>query len=231
MDDTSTTYETTDQPDTATVEAPADANEQPTGPAEEPTATPDSEPTPVPVDPEALRESLARIVRQEQRVTEAFRQLESAKAAAKEAKESWEAEAHRLTVIIREETEPTLFDGEDKENADGPALEPRQPDDESWRAVRLDTLDLPPGIIKALANNSPPIVTIGDHADYLKPTSDGFERRLTDIKGIGKGSVDRIDNALDVFWTEWRSRPVVPPEAESSPAAELATEHHEATAV
>lgn len=231
MDDTSTTYDTTDQPETATAEAPADVNEQPADQVEETATTPDGESTPPPVDPEALRESLARIVRQEQRVTEAFRQLESAKAAAKEAKESWEAEAHRLTVIIREETEPTLFDGEDKANADGLALEPRQPDDESWREVRLDTLDLPPGVIKALANNSPPIVTIGDHADYLKPTTDGFERRLTDIKGIGKGSVDRIDNALDVFWTEWRSRPVVQPEAESSPVADVATEHHGATAV
>lgn len=227
----STNFETTDQPDSATVEAPADVNEQPTEPVEEPAAGPDGEPTPVPVDPEALRESLARIVRQEQRVTEAFRQLESAKAAAKEAKESWESEAHRLTVIIREETEPTLFDGEEKAASGGPGLEPRPADDDAWRAVRLDTLDLPPGVIKALANNSPPIITIGDHADYLKPTLDGFEKRLTDIKGIGKGSVDRIDNALDVFWGEWRSRPVAEVAEPVDVPTEAPTDHHEAAAV
>lgn len=93
-------------------------------------------------------------------------------------------------------------------------------DDESWRSVPLASLSLPKGILEKLANPVhkhrgavPPIKTIGDITDFLKP-KDGWEPRLVDITGIGKTAVDKIDAALETFWKE---RSKVAPAKETKP--------------
>ena len=48
-----------------------------------------------------------------------------------------------------------------------------------------------------------PLRTLGDVARYTKPSADGYERRLTDIKGIGPGAFERWEAANLAFWAAW----------------------------
>lgn len=48
-----------------------------------------------------------------------------------------------------------------------------------------------------------PIHTMGDLTAYQSPTASGFERRLSDIKGIGAATADRLEKACNGFWKDW----------------------------
>lgn len=48
-----------------------------------------------------------------------------------------------------------------------------------------------------------PLRTLGDVARYTKPSADGYERRLTDIKGFGPGAFERWEAANLAFWAAW----------------------------
>lgn len=80
-------------------------------------------------------------------------------------------------------------------------------DKESWRAYRFDDPDHFPAlaaqkaIVAKLAENSPPINTIGDLLDFQKPVGD-YSKGLTDIKGIGTGKAEKIENSLEQFWAD-----------------------------
>lgn len=150
--------------------------------------------------PHLAEDSLARIFNAQEKARKARSEYLLLKEDTKDAKDRWEAATTDLEKIIEEEKQPNLFTP--KQEGSAPASSDET--DDAWRAVELSTLpDLTPGILKALAGANPPIITIGDHADYMKPKGD-YEPRLTDIKGIGKGTVDKIDAALELFWTDWK---------------------------
>ncbi len=74
------------------------------------------------------------------------------------------------------------------------------PDDDSWRAVLLEDLADPalkPGVLKNLAENNPPIVTIGDLTDWQEHKGDFWHK---DIPGLGKAAADNIADATEAFW-------------------------------
>lgn len=176
-----------------------------------------------------LTDSLRRIIAQQERVSAARGEWEELKKEASAAKKKYETEVNRLEKAIAEEKEPSLFSAGTVSGMSAPAVAPAPtpaPEPEAWRSVRLDTLDLPARVLTALAEASPPIVTIGDHADYCKPRENGYCPRLTDIKGIGKGAVDKIDDALESFWSTYRAAadvpavPVVDVNSEPEPEAE-----------
>jgi len=80
--------------------------------------------------------------------------------------------------------------------ADGPG------DDEAWREVKLEDLDGPaikPGVLKVLAENAPPIITMGDLAKWQEVKSDFWAR---DVDGLGKAGQDQIAAATDAFWEQ-----------------------------
>lgn len=53
-----------------------------------------------------------------------------------------------------------------------------------------------------------PIFTVGDLQSFVNPYPDNpsFTRGYTDIRGIGKAAVERIQNAEMSFWAAWNSR-------------------------
>ena len=67
----------------------------------------------------------------------------------------------------------------------------------AWRHQRLDELTnppIPPGALKALSEHGTGIVTMGDLADFSKPSGD-YLPALTDIKGIGPAAAGKIEAA------------------------------------
>ena len=91
---------------------------------------------------------------------------------------------------------PTLFDGD-------------PPSGDDWRDVPLEQLlgeplpgedkpHIPDGILKKLAENSTPIVTLGDLTDWVNEKGDFWHK---DIAGLGKAAADKITAATDAFWT------------------------------
>ncbi len=52
-------------------------------------------------------------------------------------------------------------------------------------------------------HGSIPLRTLGDVSRYTNPAKDGYERRLTDIKGIGPGAFERWEAANLQFWQAW----------------------------
>ena len=44
------------------------------------------------------------------------------------------------------------------------------------------------------------IETIGGMLEFTKPGEGGYCKTLTDIKGIGTGKAEKIENALEEFW-------------------------------
>jgi len=80
-----------------------------------------------------------------------------------------------------------------------PAQPPPADGDDSWRAVELTTLDIPPRYIKALAENEPPIVTLGDLTDWQKKKGDFWAK---DISGLGEGGQEAVVEATMKFWEQ-----------------------------
>ena len=68
--------------------------------------------------------------------------------------------------------------------------------DDSWRAVRLDTLGLSERIVGALAEIE--VETIGEFSDY--PKGHRGRNATQDAKGIGPAGTEAIDIALERFW-------------------------------
>lgn len=84
------------------------------------------------------------------------------------------------------------------------AGESGEPSDRNWRAQRLDGLgDFGPGltdsILRALSENSPSLVTMGDLCDWQEAKGDFW---VKDIKGIGPEAQAKIDEATTPFWAQ-----------------------------
>jgi hypothetical protein len=146
---------------------------------------------------------------------------------ASEAKKAMESAVQHLRDVIARhaDDEPNLFTAAAKPSANGeqsatgpkPAAAPTAADDESWKTVPLKTLGLAAGILKSLeACADGPITTVGELQKYQEPLPNGYTRRLGDIKGIGKGKGEQIENALIAFW-ESRNRAAAKP-VEASPS-------------
>jgi len=86
-----------------------------------------------------------------------------------------------------------IADAEHDVRGQGPA----QP---AWKAVRLDSLQSP-GIaaryLKALAENTPPITTMGELAAWQGLKGDFWAK---DITGIGEAGQNELVNATTVYW-------------------------------
>lgn len=95
-------------------------------------------------------------------------------------------------------------------------------------SIRIDSLGLPAALAKKLAENKPPLVTIGDVADWCgqRSTAHGGNNEITDIPGVGAGKAEKIQAALDGVWfmPTNGSTPVKPP-ATASAAANGNTGH------
>jgi len=76
-------------------------------------------------------------------------------------------------------------------------------DPDGWRAVRLDSLTSPKPItakvLKALAENSVPIETVGQLQDWVNLKGDYWER---DIPGVGPAAAGKISDVMDQFWAD-----------------------------
>lgn len=92
-------------------------------------------------------------------------------------------------------------------------------DDNSWREISLADLTPPikTTVLLRLAENHPPMATIGNSADWTaaKSTVHGGNNELIDVAGIGAKAAESIQAALDHFWfTTW-------PERQKAKAAEM----------
>jgi hypothetical protein len=177
-------------------------------------------------------ESLKAIRDAEAALLDAEESYEDARIAAREAKATKEKLRKKLHTIIQEETglEPTLW-----QNTNGTAAERKSKEavkdaadanasasDEETRKTSLESLGLAKGLVAKLAGAG--ISTLGDYYDYVKVNEHGWGKRITDIKGIGKGAVDKIEAAVLEYVEELAKR-------RTEKAAEVVEKVAEAAAV
>ena len=148
---------------------------------------------------------------------EAEKQEDDAKEAHKSAKQCVEDCQARLSLAVGQivnlpqtPTDAPLFDvanyaGAEAERAAGIAdaehdVRGQGPAQPAWKAVRLDSLQSP-GIaaryLKALAENTPPITTMGDLAAWQEMKGDFWAK---DITGIGEAGQNELVNATTAYW-------------------------------
>lgn len=184
------------------------------------TAPPPADPT----DLDAWDAETARLVAErEGRVGALEAAWEDLHAEASLAKKAFEAERDKMRAFIRErrdqrgrpypKPEKTLFDGVGEHPADPSApsedrlyeLSQLYPlDFAHWEEFGLTAKDvekLNAGETKH--HGTIPLRTLGDVARYTKPSADGYERRLVDIKGFGPKAFERWEAANLQFWAAW----------------------------
>ena len=120
------------------------------------------------------------LVEQEKEVGRLNQEWADKKDEAGEAKKLYEAAVRELRRLIRAQ-------GEHLPLFDGPV------ENESWRPVLLDDLDITPASLKLLTEGG--LSTVGELADW---TAGG--KSLEDVKGIGNARAESILDALDQFW-------------------------------
>ena len=180
------------------VEANGEAKGHAAGPVAPEPSVEDSAPTPADAHLNMLRELAWKC-------QDAHDEYLSAKEAAKEAKDAWEAKVTELqkAAMGKPETLP-LFDqakGGDAENAPAASVEATPAPDESWRSAPLAEI-LPANLAAKLAEHSPPLTTMGELSDWQNA---GEHNDLSTIKGIGPAKVDKISDAMAEFWAKWNA--------------------------
>lgn len=107
----------------------------------------------------------------------------------------------RLVVLeateIPEDAEPDEHD--DSSETGQQSIPGTYETDKHWREASLDGL-FTGSILKALKGAG--LSTVGDLYDYQQPTKSGFEKRLSDIKGIGPSKVQIIEDRMIEFWRD-----------------------------
>lgn len=101
------------------------------------------------------------------------------------------------------------------EKEDGPLRSPEASSpppidvDVAWRSLKIeDELGLTPGLLGNLHNAN--IHTIGDLTDFQNPETNGGRHKVwEDVQGVGPKAVDKIDDAMAMFWAKWNSRKTV----------------------
>lgn len=170
------------------------------------------EPAPAPVGSANVaeydyHEAYNQIAELEKDAAEAKADWESLKESTAEAKKFHDAAVERLCRKIRDYRpgNAPLFDQAVKsppiEQAVTPFSTPTEAPalDESWKAVLIEQLEpkLKPGKLKALAENTPPILTIGGLMEWQAKKGDFWAK---DIKGLGDGGQEQLVAALDAYW-------------------------------
>lgn len=173
------------------------------------TPEPQADPTPAPALAARIAEFDAETVRligeAEANCEEMEAEYETAKKAAKEAKDAYEVAVSGMRQLIHRRAQglqevkrgqQTLPFGDDARPTD----ETPAPD-EAWRAIDISALQdhgLPGGIVGKLVDAE--IRTIGDLSNWHTPPPTGQGKTLTDIPGVGQAKADKIDEALAKFW-------------------------------
>lgn len=170
------------------------------------------------------RETVRLVNVQEQAVAEAEAAFVNARERAADLKKMFEAKQSDLRGLIRRRKEfrgkpeqKTLVDDiapPDEGNEPHPADIPPTPveaKDESWKAVPLSEwvkFGATEKDIQCLADNNPPITTVGELAAFIvpNPANPGFAKKLTDIKNVGEKRAERLQEAEAKFWAFWASR-------------------------
>lgn len=99
-----------------------------------------------------------------------------------------------------------------KQTAEKPKAQPPA-DDDRWRGISIDDLDLPKTLRDKLRDAD--ILDVGGIADW---TSSG--KMLTDIKGVGEKKAELIQDALEKVWASRQDDQETEPEADDEEEAE-----------
>ncbi len=83
---------------------------------------------------------------------------------------------------------------------------------EAWRSVLIADLTpaLKAGKLKALEENTPPILTMGDMADWQASKGDWW---IKDVKGFGPGGAEQYEEAAAAYWASHPQEQAKPAEA------------------
>jgi hypothetical protein len=185
------------------LQAPTFAGVETVGPAPSANGTSSPEPS---ANGSSVDESLQAIAAAERALEEAEEKCEDLKVDYREARAAKEKARKKLHEIIREETglEPTLFNQRRNgktpaETATSAAIEQTAESkatasDDEVRRTPMKSLGLPKGIIEKLGGAG--VTTLGDYYDFVKVNEQGWGKRITDISGIGKAAVDKIEAAV-----------------------------------
>lgn len=115
----------------------------------------------------------------------------------KEKKQSFKAADSSLRAIIRRGPDAQLKLPLKSQDSDKPA----QPGEEVWRPADIGELGLTKAIETKLRDAG--INTMGNLSDYTTPKGNGYCQRLTDIKGLGEGAIEKIEEATSAYWAKF----------------------------
>lgn len=145
-------------------------------------------------------EVTAKVIRQRSVVARLSIAISRLKAAEKQVKDKLEDEVDLLDSMERD------AEADIKRKRDQPELpfgeKPAEPaTDESWKLVRLDSLEpaIKPAKLKALEDNSPSIVTMGDWCAWQESKG---EFAVKDVKGLGPGGAEQIEAATSKYFED-----------------------------
>jgi hypothetical protein len=110
--------------------------------------------------------------------------------------------------------------------------------DEAWKSIPLTVLadkdGFPEYLIEKLANAArkddrpqAPITTLGELTAFQEPEPSGYQKKLTDLVGVGPGAAEKIGEACIRFWGRWAKEEAgrrASVQAEASEEAEESTE-------
>ena len=167
------------------------------------------EPEPQAAIPQELRDQQAKIFLDYEKASAAF---DTADAKKKAAKAYLDAATEAMVEITRQMVKgpgPLYSNAQpevsDPGNIDGGAL-----------LAELNKLDLPDGLLAKLADDGPfPVRTIGDVAEAQAKYG---EQWWKEWPGVGEASAAKIEQATEIFWTDWRiDHPEPVPQEPQSP--------------
>jgi hypothetical protein len=142
--------------------------------------------------PTADARALERIARARDLVRKARVEWEDLDRQAKASKKRLEARQEDLEATIDAVTAPD----ESMPLFDRPDLDALPAEDATWREVPLSSLGIAEPVLAVMAEQAPPILTVGHLADWTK----GGRNLLTDLRGVGQAKGQAIELALDEFW-------------------------------
>jgi hypothetical protein len=151
---------------------------------------------------EELQRQLGTIVSREQAVERKKLEWQSAKEIASAAKKAYETELKELLDIIKQPMLPLFDQLPPKQNgapvADAPAA-PTEPD--AWRSVKIEDLTpaLKPAKLKALHENEPRLITMGDVADLQAEKGEWWWKT---IKQFGESVQTQYADACENYWQQ-----------------------------
>lgn len=160
------------------------------------------------VTPEAKVEVFDHVAKLEDERRVAMAEVEEARQALKAKKEILGGITSDLHRAVWEAAHPEIFPLYQAES-NGKAQE-LAPGDDSWKAIKLTEAlpDLSAAILAKLHEAS--IDTMGELQQW---TADG-KKRITDIKGIGAGAAEKIEEACTAFWAS--RKPASDPKPETN---------------